>query len=259
MVDKCNKCKVSSRVPGDSWCVGCSAWESIGRILTSKWEGPQGLKGIADNLVVDCARQVHALRSLGAGHRPASGGPPAGSAAVKEEPRDRSEVGEVKTPGLAAKTKPVPPGEREDYSYTEGEESEESRGGEVPDPRPSLPRHRSAPADPVRKRREEIEEKPREERRERSRDPRGHKQERDCRNVAKEQKRKREHSKERKKDKKEEKSGKAPRRRRGGRKHQRLGRLLEDPYKPHHRKLSEGFLKERPNWADFEGRARGSH
>lgn len=256
MVEKCNKCKLSSRVPGDSWCVGCSAWESIGRILTSKWEGPSGLKGIADQLVVDCARQVHALRSFGAGHRPAPGTSPAGATSVKEEQRDKSEAARRDTPGLAAKSKAVPQGDLEEYSYTEGEESEESERPPPQDCRPSLPRHRSAPVE-AGKTRHQGEVRVKESKGDR--DPRGDRDRREDKELPKEPKRKRDRSKEKKKDKKEEKSGRKQRRRRGGRKHQRLGRLLEDPYKTHHRKLSESFLRERPDWADFEGRARGSH
>ena len=40
--------------------------------------------------------------------------------------------------------------------------------------------------------------------------------------------------------------GKHKKTRRGGRKHQRLNRLQEDPHRPHHRKLAVSVLDERP-------------
>lgn len=175
---------------------------------------------------------------------------------MKEEQRDKSEAARRDTPGLAAKSKAVPQGDLEEYSYTEGEESEESERPPPQDCRPSLPRHRSAPVE-AGKTRHQGEVRVKESKGDR--DPRGDRDRREDKELPKEPKRKRDRSKEKKKDKKEEKSGRKQRRRRGGRKHQRLGRLLEDPYKTHHRKLSESFLRERPDWADFEGRARGSH
>ena len=225
MVDKCNKCRISPRVAGDSWCIGCSAWESVGRLLTSKWEGPAGLKSIADNLVVDCARQVHALRSLGAGHRPASN--PAG-VAVKEEVQDKSEGPSKSTPGLAAKSKAVPQGDLDEYSYTDGEESEESPQAERQDHRPSLPRHRAPPPEVSRDKGVTEAEALRDVKAEEKRESRGYPGSREH----KDPKRKRDRSKEKGRRKKEERSDKKKRRRRGGRKHQQLGRLLEDPYRP---------------------------
>ena len=267
MGERCNKCRISNRVSGDTWCIGCSAWESVGRILTSKWEGPAGLKSIADNLVVDCARQLHALRSLGAGHRPAPKAPSSGPlVAVKEEVQEKSVARTKETPGLAAKSKAVPlEAEKSEYSYLEGEESEESEVRLAGDPRPSLPRHRSTPSEPVvagesrevgsRRSRPSGAEVHREDRRETEESRRSSREELDRGEV----KRKRERSREKDKKRKDDKAGKKGKRKRGGRKHQRLGRLLEDPYKAHHRKLSDSFLRERPDWADAESRARRSH
>ncbi|CAL1160405.1 unnamed protein product, partial [Cladocopium goreaui] len=51
---------------GDLWCLGCAGWEAIGRELGGHWD-IGGAKVLANDLVLNCSRQVRALRSLGAG------------------------------------------------------------------------------------------------------------------------------------------------------------------------------------------------
>ena len=252
MSGRCAKCKTCPNQGGDTWCLGCSSWESIGRDLCSKWEGPPGLREIANSLAVNCAREIRALRGLGAGVL---------ASKVKVEPADQPARPKVDPPGLAAKSKAVPEvqGEASEYSeQEEEEESEEESGTRAPgvDPRPSLPRCRSdrgepkapekasagsgrAPAVADRSRRAtEVKVEVRE---------RGDKGARDHRQEGSRERR-REKRKQEDRDQKDPESGKARRRkahRRGGRKHQRLSRLATDPYTPHHRKLSDEFLRRR--------------
>ncbi len=61
-MSKCAKCKSTLSRVGDTWCLGCSGWESIGLELSSSWSTP-GLRRIADDLVVQTARNLRALRA----------------------------------------------------------------------------------------------------------------------------------------------------------------------------------------------------
>ena len=67
MSSVCNKCRRSPPIDGDTWCVGCSAWESLGKELTSTWSGPLGVKTLANEIVLNAVREVRGLRALGAG------------------------------------------------------------------------------------------------------------------------------------------------------------------------------------------------
>ena len=224
MGEPCRKCKAWRPLPGDTWCVACSAWETIGLELVGAWSGR--------------AREVRALRAVGAGLGRApdarSSAPPSG--------RDPSPV----APSTAAKVKPEDPPASE---YTYEEESEEEINPKAIDKRPALVRKTPPPSGCESRgegqsshSRGVKEEKPSEDRRERKEDRSRGKRSRD----EDEREEKRKGGKE-KKDKsvkdKDKKKGK--RRRRGGRKHQRLHRLGEDPYRPHHRKLSSAFLEDR--------------
>ncbi len=226
MGEPCRKCKSWRPLAGDTWCVGCSAWETVGLELVGQWTGPSGLRSIANDLVLGCAREVRALRAVGAGFGRATTAPSAPPSAPE---RERS--GSPPAPSTAAKVKPSdPPSE---YSYLE--ESEEEK--EIVDKRPALVRRTPPPAGGLDKAgsslpssgvKEEVA----------SEDHRGQDGFREKRKRSKERKDKD------KKDKKD-KDKKKRKRRRGGRKHQRLQKLGEDPYRPHHRKLSSAFLDDR--------------
>lgn len=121
----CNKCRQLIATEGDSWCNSCSAWEQLGRELAASWD-QQGARLLAGDLVLNTARQVHALRSLSAGLARQSAPPPAGASRCSRErspdrraslPRRRSEA-----PGDTHK----PPKEEEpDEDEEESEEEEE--------------------------------------------------------------------------------------------------------------------------------------
>ena len=248
MSDRCNKCKVSFRIGGDTWCVGCSAWETIGNELTSQWSGPLGVRRIADDVALSAARQIRALRSLGAGVSRAPGGRGAESAKVEEPEVEREVKGPA--PGLAAKARAAEPPSEYEYTYTEEEceepaEKRQAKSGSAGDQRPALARkgrsesarRSEIPAGaeaPVVKEEKIFEDK----RQERVVTP----SRRGSRRKASEPKDKE------KKKKKDKRDGEGRRKRkRGGRKHQQLSRLAENPYRPHHRRLSGQALEARPS------------
>ena len=203
--------------------------------LAGQWNGPSGLRSIGNDLVLGCAREVRALRALGAG----LGRAPSAPSGLPSAPvRERSAT--PPAPSTVAKVKPAqPPSE-----YTYCEESEEER--EVVDKRPALVRktpppggagERSEPLGPVSGVKEEAaseDRRGRDESRKRRRRSEDREEHPDRRRSDKE-----------KKDKKKDKDKKKRKRKRGGRKHQRLHKLAEDPFRPHHRKLSAGFLDDR--------------
>ena len=67
MSQVCAKCRQYTALGRDSWCIGCSALESCQLELNAEWAGPVGLRRIANDLCLNAAREVRALRALGAG------------------------------------------------------------------------------------------------------------------------------------------------------------------------------------------------
>lgn len=256
MSDRCVKCKTSPRFGQDTWCVGCGAWEAIGRELTSPWGPHAGLRRIADDIILNCARETRALRGISAGLGP--GTEPRAGATLKEVKKEKTEAAGEGAPQAQSKTAPTRPSEAgSEYTYEE-ESSEESQPAVAPDktPRPALPRHPGQGREDRREKEPRIEEaavkleagSSRASGKTRLPEERSGK---DNRREDRERKRKRGDSRDRGREKKttgEDKKEKKRKRknRRGGRRHQRLYRLQEDPHLPHHRKLSSTLLDERP-------------
>ena len=236
MGEPCRKCKSWRPLPGDTWCVACSAWETIGLELVGHWSGPAGLRSIANDLVLGCAREVRALRAVGAG----LGRAPAANEASPSAPVRARAPSPV--PATSAKIKPGAP--ESDYTYEEYSE-DEIKEKEI-DKRPALVRRTPPPPGdgrPEDKKTAESavkEEAVSEERRDKGRGDRTGKRSRD--KDRPEEKSKKEKDRKEKKGKEEKKK---KRRRRGGRKHQRLHTLGEDPFRPHHRKLYAAYLDQR--------------
>lgn len=120
----CAKCRACAAAEGDSWCAGCTGWESLGRELTASWDST-GARLIASDLVVNAARQVRALRSL------ASGLARAGEAGIARAP-PRSEAGgsrrEVRPRHREEQPAPsVRAAKEEEFSEEEDEEETEER------------------------------------------------------------------------------------------------------------------------------------
>lgn len=217
----------------------------------------------ANSLAVNCAREIRALRGLGAGLHLAPG-PKAGTK-VKEEPTEPLPPQRGSVPGLSAKAKAAPQEESE-YTFDEEEESEEETAplASAVDPRPSLPRSRAPRADASRPeaglssgagesrasgpadrgRAGEVKGEKRSERRSRERSRRRTGDRR--RDPSPDHRKEKKVRKEREDRTEHKQSGeKRRRRKRGGRKHQRLARLATDPHLEHHRKLSDDFLRRR--------------
>ena len=243
MGERCNNCKVSFRSGGDTWCIGCSAWETIGLELCGRWPGPPGVRRIADDIALSAARHIRALRSFGAGIGPAPSDQGAGL--VKEEKGEDRKAGSREVPGLAAKAKAVDPYSEYEYTYSEGEEVEKeearSAGSRRVDPRPALER----------KTRSESEKRPdkhRGEERTKVKEEKGFEEDRPDKRPRtperRDQKRRGEEEERKKSKKKEKKEGSGKRKkRRGGRKHQQVSRLAADPFRPVHRRLGGQTLE----------------
>ena len=234
----CTRCKETEAETGDLWCLGCIGWESLGRELAGHWDNKGG-RVLANDLVINCTRQVRALRSLTSGLiRVSAGEPGAGedrapSVASKElsrskgaypDPRDRARR-EIPVP-------PPPPIPKEEPEETdlenEGSESEESEEETATEVAPACaPKRKASPQSS----------RGRDHRSSGSRPfaggSRATEEHRDRRSGHKR------HRGEDRDDKRERRSA----RHRGGRKHQRLGRLAENPNITVHRKAGQGLLE----------------
>ncbi len=235
----CNKCRQTPAREGDTWCLSCSAWETIGVALTSRWASA-GLRGSAAEAVVGTARLLKSLRNVDAGllARAKSEASRPRDLAVKEEEEEKKGKERSRSPLVRARSSApsvVPPAKEE---YSEGSESEEV-GVEEPPADPQVPASEGRgghlrppePAHPPRHhhRREHTEREDKDRDRDRRRDNRSHK----------------------KKDKKDKGGFRKKRSRRGGRKHKRLERLVENSDVAVHRTLPPEF------WA--QGLERRSH
>lgn len=251
MSSLCVRCRSGQRSPGDTWCLACAAWEAIGRELSSTWSGPGGIRAIASDLAVNAAREIRALRALGAGLSRA----PGSSVLVPSHGRAGTEAGdktEVAAPaGVSAKSKPVEPEEESEYSYTD--EEDEASTGRAPEKGAGTAsgekaekgstegkgredRGRSREKSKVKKEADSSQDRKRA-RGEKEREPLERRREGRQESSRKDERRDKDR---RKKDKRQSKT------KRGGRKHKRLYRLADDPYKEVHQGLSRSFLEERP-------------
>ena len=226
----CNKCRQTPAREGDTWCLSCSAWETIGVALTSRWASA-GLRGSAAEAVVGTARLIKSLRNVDAGlvARAKSEASRPRDLAVKEEVEEKKkDHGRSRSPLVRARSSAAsgPPPAKEEYS--EGTESEEAseeeeappapaptpgegRGGHLRPPEPDHP--------PRHHRRGQVEREEKDRDRDRRRDEHKHK----------------------KKDKKDKGAFRKKRSRRGGRKHKRLERLVQDSEVAVHRTLPPEF------------------
>ncbi len=239
----CHKCKVNQPFEDDSWCLSCSAWESIGSDLVGRWDVP-GLRDLACEAVIATARHLKGLRRVSAGlaSRQAASGTSSGA-----RERNKRGIDEALTPSEPVKTEagdrsPLPRSrsrpepaeeikakvEKEDSSeYEEVEEEEESE---------NLP---GAKRIPFPHRSEGGSNRPPE--------PKGPPP-----STSREGHRGRgepeEHSKRREEKRSKEKKEKGERKRkhRGGRKHKRLSRLAEDPSARVHRSLDNSYWSRPP-------------
>lgn len=204
---------------GDTWCIVCSAWESLGNAITGKW-GTAAVRSVADEVLVAAARHTRELRNLDAGlaarakseaAKPRRPDNPAGVASGSGRSRERSPLPRPKSSAPEGLVK-AEPGESEyTYESESGSEAAAVSGARAPGtsrpPEPELPPQRSS-----------------------TKPGQG------------EGRRGREDRKEKKSYKDPKKEGKDKRRKkRGGRKHKRLARTLENPGARVHRALPQEF------------------
>lgn len=216
---KCAKCKQVELSGPDSWCLACGAWEALETELGARWHNP-ALRGLAEDTVIAAVRTVRGLRTLGASldsaerARASDRGSSARGRSAAEPVRERPPLPVPPPP-------PVPVKEQEESIEAEDEESEEEA-----DERNEEELATATPKSKASRRPSEPSRPPREDHRDRSRDrsrrshkekPRGHKKKR--KNTS----------------------------HRGGRKHQRLYRSLENPNINLHRKIPASFWDKRPS------------
>lgn len=236
----CPKCRHSAALEGDLWCAGCTGWEAAGRELCAHWDIP-GAKVLANDLILNTARLIRALRSLSAGV--AVGGGLSGSAGASRARSVRPGSERAETLGRAADrsreslprrrpelpTPPPPPAPNKEEPTEEasgdweGEEEEELEDEEVV-VRGAEPKRKAVDRSRSGHRRRES--SPR-----RDRESAGHSR------APRSRSRGRRHS-----DRDRDRRGKK-KNRRAGRNHQRLHRLAEDPNTRVHRKAGPGLLE----------------
>lgn len=222
----CNRCKEERTPPGESWCIGCSAWEGLGRELAGHWDH-SGCRVIATDIIVNCVRQVRALRSFGAGlsRAPAEAGTSRASAdELGRRSADPRPTLPRKPPQRASTTKKeISPEEDEEESFQEEGEEEDEAPAPHHKPLPGGDRRPPEPPFPPPGRRQSV---------------RGDKEtgKRDHRERSRSRQRRTHHREERHHHRQYK-----PKKKRAGRKHQRLHRLAGNPLLRVHRKPTGAF------------------
>ena len=238
---RCNRCRQVPPLVGDAYCLACSAWEATGRELQGTWDNLD-YRTIAQDLLVSVARNVRALRNLGGAQALAAGAKPKTAKKEKEEvpgpPEERpalqrkrsSEARITSTSAKRRSEKPPRTKEEVDRGHTSSDPSEEDE--EESDEEEPLPDHTHRALGKDEHRRPPEPDGP----------PPSHRRQEHHRHTVhpwRDKGRQQE-------DRKDQRSDKHRRRhRRAGRKHQRLSRLLKDPFLTVHRKLPDAFLDQR--------------
>ena len=220
----CRRCRGSPALEGDTYCLACGAWESLGRELQAPW-GLPGIRAIVTDLIVRTTRQVRALRNFCVVAGDSAGKEPGGKGAhsqVKQEQEERPALVR-KRPHRVPPVTPSSPKrskreERKSSSYSE--ESDKETEDEKPDAthKPLASGSDNRPPEPEGPPSGQVrlkEPQPVQQSQPAGRDRAGHRSEKE------------KHSR---------------RRRRGGRKHQRLHRLAEDPLLRVHRALPSRYF-----------------
>lgn len=210
----CNKCKVSQPYQEDTWCLACSAVESLSSELKTRWEFP-GLREAAEECIIGAARQVRSLKRLSLGlaaeRAAAKSKEPARRAeAALNTPAPRSPLPRSKsrTPrGEAVKAEEEEKQPLESPEVEEGESYSEEEGN-------TLPGAARLPARPVVERTEAEADEGRSRGSQRPPEPEEPPASSDRR---------------RRSEREGRRDGAHHKRRRGGAKHKRLARLVDDP------------------------------
>ena len=241
MTQLCNRCKSWVPLPGDTWCIGCSAAEELRAEFTRGWSA--AYRRIAHDLVASTVRSVKALRNLSSGVQSAIQSevakrtqPPNAGPAVrlvepkgeerKEKEDERSAIPRRRTTTPKRKPSPEKGGNKrvrspsfENEGSEEEDETEEESGAPDPGHSPIRDTDNRKPPEPDHpppgSRKKESEAKRNQG--DRHHNPQGRTSHRP-----------------------RESRGRRPGHR-AGRKHQRLHRLLIDPTTPVHRQPAASF------------------
>ena len=262
----CHKCRQAVPHESDSWCLGCSATEALSQELRNIW-GSTGSRAVATDLVVSALRQVRALRRLGLGGAGSSGAPPLLTGSLP--PPEPAEPPKKKESAQAAVSAPAGTEVKEEEAAedSEGSEEEESTSKEAA-PVGACPKSKAESAAPLPRRRSggESKEKDLEESRRRE-----SKEGRDKTGRSRSERKQRDKSRRERRSSHKEKKGRRregeghgssswrprpgaeeeghrqdnrvgrKRVHRGGSRHQRLYRAVDDPYKRFHQQRPEGY------------------
>ena len=226
----CAKCRQATPRSDDTWCLGCSATESLNSELSAHWHC-EGLRALSHEVVVGAVRTVRSLRLISSGLKSAED---SRAALERRTPRP--------LPAPRGHSVPPPPPApprvpREPKREEESEEGEESESEEE-----EAAVGASAKCDPS-KAPPEPELPPRHQQSERAPQEGGRGEFHS------------EHHRDKKKSKKRKDRDRT--RTRGGSKHPRLYRVLENPDVQVHRRLPPSFLDERPSLEPRGSVARG--
>ena len=241
----CNRCRRVQALAGDTYCLSCSAWESLGRELQASWP-IEGIRSIVTDLIVSVTRQARALRNysgavalkadLRSGEQEAAGNlgadqdRPALERRRSEPPKKQARVSS--SVATTPKRRSEPKAEAESEEGSEGDEEEEAESeGADPGHRPLGGGSRRPP--------------------EPDGPPPGRHRDHPWREKDKNRESKRHQERHHERRHHEKKSEKKRPHHRGGRKHQRLGRLEKNPLLRVHRRLPKEFFEVR---ADDLGR-----
>ena len=227
----CNKCRVSKPYQDDTWCLACSAVESLSAALKSRWEFP-GLRETAEEAIISAARQVKTLRKLSTGLAAERSSLKSKEPASKAEAALNSGRRRSPLPRSASRTSRVPDikdeaNEKEDEESAEGEDQESYTEEEAPATGVTLPGASRLPP-----RRAEVV------------GPAGEEEKEDRRSKGSlpppEPERPPRADRERRRRRAEDEGGeRRSKRRRAGAKHKRLSRLVDNPETRVHRAFSQ--------------------
>lgn len=218
----CTKCKQFPLQETDTWCLGCSSWESLGIELCGTWHH-EAIRAVACDQVLACVRGVRNLRNLSGSLRGAEASRASSRGAERALP-SRPLPGTAKPPHPA-----LPPRVKREEEHSDSEEEEESEEEEKDreeedegSPKAKSKAVKPAAGDSSRGRSDKrADPRPRGDRAE-ERDRAGERSRTPVRR--------------RRRD----------RPRRGGRKHSRTYRQIDNPLLRVHRRLSAAFLETRP-------------
>ena len=87
---QCRRCQGAPATEGDTYCLCCSAWEALGRELQAPWSVPH-VRSIVTDLVVSTARAVRALRNYCLSQAKPAGGSPSGKGKGVQEKAEEAE------------------------------------------------------------------------------------------------------------------------------------------------------------------------